>query len=124
MKAASRGFSNPKAAIPTPMLSTTSVPTKFCMMIPRQRRATRKVSTNLERSFPIKITSAALAGDVSSRSHGDSNIGLHQGGSVVDSVTDHGDIAPFAAQLGHPLCFLLRQQSSHRFVDSEIAANR
>jgi hypothetical protein len=39
MKAGRRGFRNPKAAKPTPMLSTTSVPTKFCMIVRRQRRA-------------------------------------------------------------------------------------
>jgi hypothetical protein len=39
MKAAKRGFRNPNAAKPTPMLSTTSVPTKFCMIVRRQVRA-------------------------------------------------------------------------------------
>jgi len=34
IKAASNGFRNPKAAMPTPILSTTKVPTKFCMMMP------------------------------------------------------------------------------------------
>jgi hypothetical protein len=33
MKATSGGLRNPNAARPTPMLSTTSVPTKFCMMV-------------------------------------------------------------------------------------------
>jgi hypothetical protein len=42
-----------KAAI---VPSTTSAPTKFCMMMARQRRATRRVSINLETA--IKITSA------------------------------------------------------------------
>jgi hypothetical protein len=38
---------NPNAAKPTPMLSTTSVPTKFCMIVRRQRRAMERVSTSL-----------------------------------------------------------------------------
>jgi hypothetical protein len=58
MKAATRGLRKPNAAIPTPMLSTATVPTKFCMMMRRHRRATRNGSTNFERSLPIKIASA------------------------------------------------------------------
>src|SRR5271157_4549788 len=54
----------------------------------------------------------ALPSHIRSRSHGDADIGLYQGWSVVDAVTDHGDIAPFAPQLSHPLCLLLRQKSS------------
>ena len=49
MKAARSGFRNPKAAMPTPMLSTTNVPTKFCMMVRRQRRAIARLSTSFER---------------------------------------------------------------------------
>jgi hypothetical protein len=33
MKAARSGFRNPNAAKPTPMVSTISVPTKFCMIV-------------------------------------------------------------------------------------------
>jgi hypothetical protein len=58
MKAASDGFKYPKTDIPTPMQSTTRVPTKFCVMMARQRRATRNVSTNFERSLPMRMTSA------------------------------------------------------------------
>ena len=58
MKAARRGFRNPKAASPTPILSTTSVPIKFCMIVRRQRRAACRVSTSFDRSLPIKTTSA------------------------------------------------------------------
>ena len=32
--AASNGFRKPKAAIPSPTLSTAKVPAKFCMMMP------------------------------------------------------------------------------------------
>ena len=57
MKAAKSGLRNPKAAKPTPILSTTNVPTKFCMIVRWQRRAMRTVSTNLVRSDPIKTIS-------------------------------------------------------------------
>ena len=58
MNAASGGFRNPNAARPTPMLSTTNVPTKFCMIVLRQRRAVRRVSTSFDRSLPMSTTSA------------------------------------------------------------------
>ncbi len=58
MKAARRVFRNPNAAKPTPMLSTTSVPTKFCMIVRRQRRAIERVSTSFERSLPMRTTFA------------------------------------------------------------------
>jgi len=45
MKAARSGLRKPKAAKLTPILSTTSVPTKFCMMVRWQRRAILRVST-------------------------------------------------------------------------------
>ncbi len=57
MNAARRGLRNPKAAKPTPILSTTRVPTKFCMIVRWQRRAMRTVSTNLVRSEPINTIS-------------------------------------------------------------------
>jgi hypothetical protein len=50
MKAAKRGFRNPNTAKPTPMLSTTSVRTKFCMIVRRQRRAIERVSTSYSSS--------------------------------------------------------------------------
>ena len=36
-------------------------------------------------------------------------------------VSDHSDIAPLATQRTHPLCFLLRQESSHRLIHPETA---
>src|SRR5690348_11004820 len=59
-----------------------------------------------------KITSnqdhiRALPSYISSRSHGDTDIGLHEGWSVIDSVADHRDVTTLATQLSHPLCFLL-----------------
>jgi hypothetical protein len=47
MNAVRSGFRNPKAAKPTPMLSTMIVPTKFCVILQRQRRAIERVSTSL-----------------------------------------------------------------------------
>ncbi|HEY7155490.1 MAG TPA: hypothetical protein VH575_16120 [Gemmataceae bacterium] len=44
MKAANSKFENPKVASPTPTPSTASVPTKFCQMMRRQRRAIRRVA--------------------------------------------------------------------------------
>ncbi len=40
------------------LLSTTSVPTKFCMMVRGQRRAVCRVSTSFNRSLLINTTSA------------------------------------------------------------------
>jgi len=65
-----------------------------------------------------------FSGHIRSRSHGDADIGLDQRWSVVDSITDHGNISPFAAQPGHPLRFLFRQQSSHCFVHAKIVTHR
>ena len=58
MNAANNGFRNPKAARPTPMLSTTRVPTKFCIIVRRHRLAIKRVSTSLERSLPMSTTLA------------------------------------------------------------------
>jgi len=58
MNAAKRGLRKPMAARATPTLSTSSVPTKFCMIVRRQRRAMRTVSTSLTRLFPISTISA------------------------------------------------------------------
>lgn len=64
MKAASGGLRIPKAARPTPMLSTTRVPTKWCMMVRWHRRAIVRVSTSFDRSLPIKDDVCAFACDI------------------------------------------------------------
>jgi len=46
------------AAMPTPMLSTTNVPTKFCMIRAPAAPRNSQSSTSLVRSLPIKTTSA------------------------------------------------------------------
>ena len=45
----------PKAANPTPTLSTAKVPPKFCMMMRWQRREILMVSTNRRRLLPISM---------------------------------------------------------------------
>jgi hypothetical protein len=52
------GPSRPQAARTMPSASTASVPTKFCQMVRRTRRATRSVSTKRTRSLSSSTTSA------------------------------------------------------------------
>jgi hypothetical protein len=52
------GPSRPQAARTMPSASTASVPTKFCQMVRRTRRATRSVSMKRTRSLPSSTTSA------------------------------------------------------------------
>src|ERR1700730_1243704 len=66
----------------------------------------------------------ALPSDISSGTHSNSDVGLYQGRSVVDTISDHCDFSTFAAQLADPLRFLLWEQLSHGFVYPQLPAYR
>jgi hypothetical protein len=91
MKAARRGFRNPKAAKPTPMLSTTSVPTEFCMIVRRRRRAIESFD-KLRKIIANENDVCAFARDVRAGTHRYSYSGLHESWGVIDSVTYHNDV--------------------------------
>jgi len=113
----------PRAAIPTPIVSTTNVPTKFCMMIPRQRRASAKFRLFREIAFRSKITLRSHEQHQSPIPMGDADIGLYQSWSVVDSSPTIADIRPLLRSSVTHFGFLLRQESSTASSTSEIAAN-
>jgi hypothetical protein len=100
----------------TPMLSTISVPAKFCMM-------TRDSAGQRFDEFR-EITSnqddvGALSSDIGARSHRNSNVRLHQCRRIVDTVPQHRNLRILSAKLGDPLRLLIGQQLSHGFVDAD-----
>jgi hypothetical protein len=56
----------------------------------------------------------ALLRNVRSRLHGDSNIGIYKGRSVVNAVADHRNLAILSAKLADPFGLLVWQKLSHR----------
>ena len=78
------------------------------MIKPRQLRAIRNVSTNLERLLPIKMTSV-----------------LSRATSLpAPSIPDHCNFAILSAKLADPFGFLVWQKLSHCFVDVKITAHQ
>src|SRR6267378_3709196 len=108
MKAASRGLSIPNAANPTPTLSTARVPAKFL-----HDRAMAPTG-NLDRIHqsqeivPNQHDLCALAGDLSTRSHGNTDRCLHQCRRIVDSIPDHGDLSAAPHEPSNDLALLIR----------------
>jgi len=96
MKAASSGFKYPNAARPTPIVSTTSVPTKFCMIVLRQCRAVRKVSASFDKSLPISTTSAlSRAASVPDPIATPTDACINAGASLIPSPT-MATLCPFS----------------------------
>src|SRR5262249_31956919 len=60
--------------------------------------------------------------DISTASHGDPNIGLHERWRVVDAVADHRDPA-IALQPPHDSRFVLRQYASMHLIDPGPASS-
>src|SRR5580658_4746339 len=63
----------------------------------------------------------AFERDVGAGAHGDANVGLGEGGSVVHAVTGHGDDAAFGLEFFYDCRFLIGQNFSLKIVDSKFA---
>ncbi len=59
----------------------------------------------------------AFSGHVGARAHGDPDGGLHQGGSIVDTVANHGDFVAFLGELLHVLQFIFGKKFGGDLVD-------
>ena len=95
--AASKGLRNPNAASTMPRASTAMVPAKFCQMVPRVRRATRKRLDETHEIVAEQHHVGALARDIGAGAHGDADARLGQRRRVVDAVADHRDDTAFRA---------------------------
>ena len=102
-----------------PTLSTTRVPVKFCRMIRRQRRAMRTVSTNFDRSFPIRTTFALSRATSVPDPMATPTLACMSAGRVVDAVADHHHGVAAREKLPDASHFLIRQQFGADLVDAE-----
>ncbi|HUM13915.1 MAG TPA: hypothetical protein VLT82_23405 [Myxococcaceae bacterium] len=75
------------------------------------------------RIVPKEEHASALPGNFGPTAHGDSDVCLREGRSVVDAVTHHGDAVPLGAKLSHALELLLRQDLGHDVIDAEFLAD-
>src|SRR5262249_29886401 len=65
-----------------------------------------------------------LTGDVCPRAHRDAHIRLHQGGSVVDTIADHGGHPAALDQALDPRLLSFGQQFGGQLVDAELRGHR
>ena len=66
---------------------------------------------------------AAFHGDVGARAHGDSHVGLGQGGCIVDSIPSHGHNPALLLQALDDLGFFLGQDLGPEFFDVELTSD-
>ncbi len=58
----------------------------------------------------------ALHGHVGAGAHGDADVGLGEGGGIVDAVARHGHLPPFRLQPLDDLALLLRLHLGHDLI--------
>src|SRR6266545_4425551 len=62
-----------------------------------------------------------LDGDVGAVAHGDADVGLHEGGGVVDAVADHRHPGPVGLELADQVGFAAGQDPGVHPLDAELA---
>lgn len=66
---------------------------------------------------------AGFDGDIAARADGEADIGLGQGGRVIDAVADHGHARAFRLQLLDGGGFIGRQDLGHDALDADLAGD-
>ena len=64
-----------------------------------------------------------MHGDVGSGAHGDADVGLGQGGCVVDAVSGHGDDSSLLLQALDDLGFALGKDPGFEVGDAQLAGD-
>jgi hypothetical protein len=67
---------------------------------------------------------AGLHGDIRAGTHGDAEVGLGQGGGVIDAVADHGDALPLLLQPLDILGLVRREHLREHIRDTDLFGDR
>ena len=66
---------------------------------------------------------AGFDGDIAAGADGEADIGLGQGGRVIDAIADHGHARAFRLQLGDRAGFVGWQDLGHDLRDADLAGD-
>src|SRR3546814_11396342 len=72
---------------------------------------------------PYEGDVAGFDGDVGAGAHGEAEVGLGEGGGVVDAVTDHGHRAALSLEALDDVDLVLRQHLGDDFVDADLGGD-
>ena len=92
-------------------------------MVVRVRRARRIASTAAAQIAAHQGQVAGLDRDVGARSHRQPEIGLGEGGGIVDAVADHGDHSAFTLQTCDRVDLVARQHFGDHLCDSDLVGD-
>src|SRR3546814_10724907 len=72
---------------------------------------------------PYEGDVAGFDGDVGAGAHGEAEVGLGEGGGVVDAVTDHGHRAALSLEALGAVDLVLRQHLAADVVDADLGGD-